>query len=173
MMQTLLLTGISLGILYGFAIKLAEALQQQAIVNDNILTLLIQIPVVAAFIWFTLQLAKMQQANLSAHQATLDKTQEAHVAERLEMNRRWQDWHTQANTIFLNFLAEEREHRRALIATISVDILNMEATLQALSQQMTSVEEALRQLPIVRAELLTASEREKTRPRPRQGESEP
>lgn len=143
-------------VLLGLGVSLIGNYLQTPVPNDTILTLLIQAPIVAAFIWFTLQLAKLQQSQLKAHQDALEKTIAMGREERSQISEQWRDWMGQQNQIFLNFLAEERAHRQQLVATVSTDIRSMEETLKKLSSQIDLAEEVLTRLPVMHNAFIAA-----------------
>ncbi len=122
----------------GIAAIVAGAALQQGM-PEGTLSWLIQIPVVAAFIWFTLQLAKMQQLQVSSCQDTMNKLEEAHHLERKDNTEMWMAWMDQRQALFTAFLESERELRRQQHAEFLTQMAEFEKALESTNIRLADV----------------------------------
>jgi len=80
---------------------------------DSVISLLVQIPIVGAFIWFTLRLRDEERK------------------ERKERDQEWRSWLKDEHTAFMSFLTEERSTRAA----------QLDRSFVVLSSELTTINE--------------------------------
>jgi hypothetical protein len=80
---------------------------------DSVISLLVQIPIVGAFIWFTLRLRDEERK------------------ERKERDQEWRSWLKDEHTAFMSFLTEERSTRAA----------QLDRSFVVLSSELTAINE--------------------------------
>ena len=80
---------------------------------DSVISLLVQIPIVGAFIWFTLRLRDEERK------------------ERKERDQEWRSWLKKEHMAFMSFLTEERSLRAA----------QLDRSFVVLSSELTTINE--------------------------------